>query len=207
MSAGLHPDKPTAPLIPLWTFQWCHAHALLPRLPSHNPFFAHSFPIDLFHFPNNAYPLLFTAMTLGYFESACDQLGQASPVLFVCFHSDWVCKEYGGCRRLYMSLHLLWVLVHSFHKYSLSNAGDRMLCLYNSCFLLGLKLSQHISLQERRSVFLSCLQHGLWVATQLREFLQNDLNWIKANFRMLECDSSALDFSSFLFTSAGPESQ
>lgn len=55
-------------------------------------------------------------------------------------------------------------LEHSFHKYSLSNVGGRMLCLYNHCFLLRFKPPQHISLQEallRRSVLLICLWYGL----------------------------------------------
>lgn len=72
--------------------------------------------INLFHFPNNAYSLVYSWDTELPWVSLSNHLGKASPVLFVCFCSDWVCKEYGGCRRLYMSLHLLWVLVHSFHK-------------------------------------------------------------------------------------------
>lgn len=130
--------------------------------------------------------------------------GKASPVLFVCFCSDCVYKEYGGCRRLYMSLHLLWVLAHSFHKYSLSNAGDRMLCLYNHCFLLRLKPSQHISVQEallRRSLFLTSLRHGLWVTAQHGEFLEKDPTSVRANFRQtyfkLECSSFTPNFLQF----------
>jgi len=37
---------------------------------------------------------------------------------------------------------------HSFHKYSLSNAGDRMPCLHNHSFLLRFQPPQHISLQK-----------------------------------------------------------
>ena len=159
----------------------CHHSSLLLILYLHT-----ALHINLFHFPNNAYSLLFTAGTLGFFESVYTDLGKASPVLFVCFCSDWVCKEYGGCRRLYVSLHLLWVLAHSFHKYSLSNAGDRMLCLYNHCFLLRLKPPQHVSLQEallRRSMFLSYRWHGLWATAQLGGFLEKDLTSVRANFR------------------------
>lgn len=96
-----------------------------------------------------------------------------------------------------MSLRLLWVLAHSFHKYPLSKAGDRMLCLYNHCCLLRLKPSQHISVQQalsRRSLFLRFLQHGPWVTAQLGERLEKNLTSIRKTYPELQWDSLAPNF-------------
>lgn len=156
----------------------------------------------LFHCPNNAYSLLFTAGTPGFFESVSITI-LAKPVLsclFVFAVSECVrnMEGVGGSTCPFTSCGFRHI---PFINTLFQMQGTGCFVYITTAFCWGsnhpnTSLSRRLFL--RRSMFLSYLWHGLRVTAQLGEFLEKDLTSVRANFRKtylkLECDSLAPDF-------------
>lgn len=192
-SVGMSADSHTYTLAPTdaqshpWCAfqQWC-VHALLTIPPSLNPVICTQLSIPMFHFSNRAYAHCYRQDNRLCEWASTATLAEPVPSCLF-FFAVTECKEYGGCRRFHMSLHLLWVFqCIPFINTLFQIQGTGCFVYITTAFCWGSKhhnTSLPRRLLRRRSVFPNSILHELWATAELEEFLEEDTASSGANFK------------------------